>query len=49
VPDAALVNYYHSGDTLNGHKDDVEKDLDQPIVTVSLGCDAVFLLGGTTR
>jgi alkylated DNA repair protein alkB family protein 1 len=49
VPDAALVNYYHGGDTLNGHKDDVERDLSQPIVTLSLGCDAVFLVGGLTR
>jgi alkylated DNA repair protein alkB family protein 1 len=49
VPDAALVNYYQAGDTLNGHKDDVERDLQQPIVTVSLGCDAIFLVGGTTR
>jgi alkylated DNA repair protein alkB family protein 1 len=49
TPDAALVNYYHAGDTLNGHKDDVEVDLSQPIVTHSLGCDAVFLMGGPTR
>ena len=49
VPDAALVNYYGIGDTLGGHCDDAEHDLDQPIVTVSLGWDAVFLLGGATR
>jgi alkylated DNA repair protein alkB family protein 1 len=49
LPDAALVNYYQPGDTLNGHRDDVEPDLAQPIVTLSLGCDAVFLVGGTTR
>jgi len=49
VPNAALVNYYHAGDTLNGHKDDVESDLTQPIVTLSLGCDAVFLVGGQTK
>lgn len=45
-PDAALVNYYSPGDTLGGHRDDVEADLAQPIVSMSLGCDAVFLLGG---
>lgn len=29
--------------------DDVEPDMAQPIVSVSLGCDAVFLMGGHTR
>eukprot|EP00879_Flechtneria_rotunda_P014687 GHRR01015348.1.p2 GENE.GHRR01015348.1~~GHRR01015348.1.p2 ORF type:complete len:138 (+),score=40.71 GHRR01015348.1:36-416(+) len=48
-PDVALVNYYYAGDTLNGHKDDVEADVTQPIVTVSLGCQAVFLIGGSCR
>lgn len=48
-PDVALVNYYHAGDTLGGHKDDVEPDLSQPIVTMSLGCEAVFLMGGQSR
>lgn len=48
-PDVALVNYYHEGDTLGGHVDDAELDLHQPIVTVSLGCEAVFLAGGLTR
>jgi alkylated DNA repair protein alkB family protein 1 len=50
LPDAALVNYYHSArDTLSGHRDDVERDLAQPIVTLSLGCEGVFLMGGPTR
>jgi alkylated DNA repair protein alkB family protein 1 len=49
MPDAALVNYYHAGDTLNGHADDVEPDLSQPIVTISLGCPAVFLMGGLSK
>lgn len=38
-----------AGDTLGGHVDDAELDLHQPIVTVSLGCEAVFLAGGLTR
>ena len=42
----ALVNYYHEGDTLGGHRDDVERDQSAPIVAISLGCDAIFLLGG---
>lgn len=48
-PDAALINYYRSGDTLGGHLDDVEKDMTKPIVSFSLGCDAIFLLGGQPR
>ena len=44
--DAAIVNYYGRGDTLGGHKDDVENDLTQPLVSISIGCSAVFLLGG---
>ncbi len=49
VPDAALVNYYREGDTLGGHQDDVEADMQQPIVSISLGCSAVFLIGGASR
>lgn len=45
-PDVALVNYYREGDTLGGHKDDAERDMRAPIVALSLGCDAIFLLGG---
>jgi hypothetical protein len=48
TPDAAIVNYYHAGDHLSGHRDDVEPDLEQPIVSVSLGCPGIFLLGGRT-
>jgi alkylated DNA repair protein alkB family protein 1 len=29
--------------------DDAEHDLSKPIVSISLGCPAVFLLGGETR
>ena len=45
-PDVALINYYRQGDTLGGHKDDVEQDQTAPIVALSLGCSAIFLLGG---
>ena len=46
-PDVALINFYKEGDTLGGHLDDVEKDLSKPIVSFSLGCEAIFLIGGT--
>ncbi|GLC41224.1 hypothetical protein PLESTF_001628700 [Pleodorina starrii] len=48
-PDAAIVNYYQQGDVLGGHLDDVERDMAQPIVSVSLGCPAIFLMGGPTK
>ena len=47
--DAALVNYYPEGSTLGGHIDDAESDLTQSLVSLSLGCPAVFLAGGATR
>jgi alkylated DNA repair protein alkB family protein 1 len=43
--DAALLNYYATGDALGGHVDDAEA-CESPLVAVSMGCPAVFLLGG---
>lgn len=34
---------------MGGHLDNVEKVMDKPIVSISLGNDAIFLLGGETR
>ncbi|PON32661.1 Alkylated DNA repair protein AlkB [Trema orientale] len=48
-PEAAIVNYFGLGDTLGGHLDDMEKDWSKPIVSMSLGCKAIFLLGGKSR
>ena len=49
VPDACLINFYGEGAKMGLHQDRDEKDLTQPIVTVSLGDDADFLIGGVTR
>jgi alkylated DNA repair protein (DNA oxidative demethylase) len=49
VPDACLVNRYQIGARLTLHQDRDERDLWQPIVSVSLGMPAVFLFGGETR
>lgn len=49
VPDACLINRYAPGAKLSLHQDRNERDLDQPIVSVSLGLPAVFLLGGRRR
>lgn len=48
-PEAAIVNYFALGDMLGGHLDDMEKDWSKPIVSISLGCKAIFLLGGKSR
>lgn len=49
VPDACLVNCYAAGTRLSLHQDRDEKDFGHPIVSVSLGIGAVFLLGGFKR
>ncbi|WP_431262442.1 DNA oxidative demethylase AlkB [Roseateles chitinivorans] len=48
-PDACLVNRYAPGTKLSLHQDKDERDLDAPIVSVSLGMPAVFLFGGLRR
>jgi alkylated DNA repair protein (DNA oxidative demethylase) len=48
-PDACLVNRYEPGTRLSLHRDENERDLTAPIVSVSLGLPAVFLFGGKTR
>ncbi|KAF5449332.1 hypothetical protein F2P56_029792 [Juglans regia] len=48
-PEAAIVNYFGIGDSLGGHLDDMEADWSKPIVSMSLGCKAIFLLGGKSR
>ncbi|XP_062149852.1 alpha-ketoglutarate-dependent dioxygenase alkB isoform X1 [Alnus glutinosa] len=48
-PEAAIVNYFGMADTLGGHLDDMEADWSKPIISLSLGCKAIFLLGGKSR
>lgn len=48
-PDACLVNRYLPGSRLSLHQDKNERDLDAPIVSVSLGMTATFLFGGHER
>lgn len=48
-PDACLVNEYLPGTRLSLHQDADEQDYTAPIVSVSLGVPAVFLLGGLER
>ena len=49
VPNACLINRYQPGARMGLHQDRDGQDFDQPIVSVSLGASAVFLLGGLTR
>jgi alkylated DNA repair protein (DNA oxidative demethylase) len=49
VPDACLINRYVAGARLSLHQDRNELDFAAPVVSVSLGLPAVFLLGGARR
>jgi DNA oxidative demethylase len=49
APDACLINCYQPGTRLSLHQDRDERDLDAPIVSVSLGLPATFLFGGPAR
>lgn len=48
-PDACLINRYGIGAKMSLHQDKDERDFQQPIVSVSLGLDAVFQFGGLKR
>ena len=34
---------------MGGHLDDAEHTMEKPIVSISLGCSAIFLMGGITK
>lgn len=48
-PEACLVNYYAPGAKLGLHQDADERDFDAPVVSLSLGDDCRFRIGGTAR
>lgn len=46
-PTACLINYYDQDGRLGLHRDDTDgEDLNEPIVTISLGDSALFEIGG---
>ncbi|XP_002120909.2 nucleic acid dioxygenase ALKBH1 [Ciona intestinalis] len=47
--EASIVNYYHVGNALSPHDDTSELYLEAPLVSLSFGLSAVFLIGGTTK
>ncbi|KAF8557347.1 hypothetical protein OG21DRAFT_1494924 [Imleria badia] len=48
-PDAGIVNFYQTKDTLMAHVDRSEVCATSPLVSISLGNAAIFLIGGLTR
>ena len=47
--EAGIVNFYQSDDTLTGHVDRSEKNMTAPLISLSIGLSAIFLLGGLSR
>lgn len=48
-PECCLVNLYRAGARMGLHQDRDEAALDAPVLSVSLGDDARFRIGGSTR
>ena len=49
APDCCLVNWYGEGARMGLHQDRDEADFTMPVVSVSLGDEALFRVGGTER
>ena len=49
APECCLVNFYREGARLGLHQDKDEADLAQPVLSISLGDDGLFRVGGTER
>jgi len=48
-PEACLINYYAPGARMGLHRDEDEEALDAPVISISLGDEALFRLGGLQR
>lgn len=44
VAEAAIVNIYSPGDTLSVHRD-VSEECDTGLISISFGCDGIFMIG----
>ena len=49
VPEASIVNFYPEWSTLSGHTDHSEPNRRAPLISVSFGRPAVFLIGGPSK
>ncbi|KAG1081807.1 hypothetical protein G6F42_022816 [Rhizopus arrhizus] len=47
--EAGVINYYQYRDTLMGHVDRSEMNMEAPLVSLSLGQSCIYLIGGLTR
>ncbi|MBO9395209.1 alpha-ketoglutarate-dependent dioxygenase AlkB [Shimia sp. R9_2] len=48
-PDCCLINYYGEGARMGLHQDKDEVDFSYPVLSISLGDDGLFRMGGTER
>ena len=48
-PESCLINWYGAGARMGLHQDRDEADFTQPVLSISLGDDALFRVGGLTR
>jgi alkylated DNA repair protein (DNA oxidative demethylase) len=48
-PEACLINHYPAGAKMGSHRDRDEDEPNAPVLSVSLGDDAIFHVGGTKR
>jgi alkylated DNA repair protein (DNA oxidative demethylase) len=48
-PEACLINYYSASAKMGSHRDGDEDDTEAPVVSISLGDDATFHVGGARR
>ena len=48
-PEACLINVYDAKARMGAHQDRDEKNFTAPVVSLSLGADCRFRIGGTTR
>lgn len=49
MPDCCLINHYTAGARMGMHQDRDEADFNWPVLSVSLGDDALFRIGSVTR
>ena len=48
-PECCLINYYAADARMGMHQDKDEANFDWPVVSISLGDEALFRIGNTTR
>lgn len=48
-PEVAFIKYYLVGSTMMAHQDKSEQTFDRPLISISLGSSAIFLIGTENR